>query len=75
MVWSKLTVKEEHGPDELLCFVVEGGYELLRSAPKRGLTSFANFWLSIIIIMNILQKLHIAANKLQECSTVTVVII
>ena len=22
----KLTVKEEHGPDELLCFVVEGGY-------------------------------------------------
>ena len=36
--------------------------------------SFANFWLSIIIIMTILKKLHIDPDKLHECSTITEVI-
>src|SRR6218665_327842 len=62
----KLTVKEEHGSDELLCFVIEGGYFQAWS-----IASFANFWFSIIIIMTILKKLHIAPDKLHECSTIT----
>src|SRR6218665_2532603 len=42
---------------------------------KHGiLASFANFWLSIIIIMIIPKKLHIAPEKLHECSTITEVI-
>ena len=65
----KLTVKEEHGPDELLCFVVEGGY-----IQAWSIASFANFWLSIIIIMIIIKKLDIAPDKLHECSTITEVI-
>src|SRR6218665_168904 len=65
----KLTVKEEHGPDELLCCVVEGGY-----IQAWSIASFVNFWLSIIIIMNILKKLHIAPDKLHECYTITEVI-
>src|SRR6218665_1646371 len=64
--YFKLTVKEEHGPDELLCFVVEGGY-----IQAWSIASFANFWLSIIIIMTILKKSHIAPDKLHECSTIT----
>src|SRR6218665_3776306 len=40
---------------------------------KHGL-SFANFWLSVIIIMTIFKKLDIAPDKLHECSTVTEVI-
>ena len=55
-----LTVKGEQGPDELLCFVVEGGY-----IQAWSVASFANFWLCVITIMNILKKLHIAPDKLQ----------
>src|SRR6218665_2134404 len=35
--------------------------------------SFANFWLSVIVIMTtcIFKKLHIAPDKLHECSTIT----
>src|SRR6218665_1823691 len=51
------------------CFVVEGGY-----IQAWSIASFANFWLSIIIIMVILKKLHIAPDKLHECSTITEVI-
>src|SRR6218665_3238073 len=65
---KSLTVKEEHGPDELLCFVVEGGY-----IQAWSIASFANFCLSIII-MTILKKLHIVPDKLHECSTITEVI-
>src|SRR6218665_3060186 len=64
-----MTVKEEQGPDGLLCFVVEGGY-----IQAWSIVSFANFWLSMIIIMIILKKLHIAPDKLHECSTITEVI-
>ena len=48
----KLTVKEEHGSDELLCFATEGG-----CIQAWSIESFANFWLIIIIIMNILKKM------------------
>src|SRR6218665_570304 len=54
---------------QLLCFVVEGGY-----IQAWSIASFANFWLSIIMIMTILKKLHIAPDKLHECSTITEVI-
>ena len=39
-----------------------------------SVASFANFWLSIIIIMTILKKFHIAPDKLYECSTITEVL-
>src|SRR6218665_3712019 len=58
-----------HGPDELLYFVVESGY-----IQAWTIASFANFWLSVIIIMTISRKLHIASDKLHECSTITEVI-
>src|SRR6218665_1465171 len=48
---------------------VEGGY-----IQAWSIASFANFWLSIIIIITILKKLHIAPDKLHECSTITEVI-
>src|SRR6218665_1899665 len=67
--YFKLTVKEEHGPDELLCFVVESKY-----IQAWSIASFANFWLSVIIIMTIFKNLHIASDKLHECSTITEVI-
>src|SRR6218665_3749216 len=69
--YFKLTVKEENGPDELLCFVVESGY-----IQAWSIASYANFWLSVIIIMTtcIFKKLHIAPDKLHECSTITEVI-
>src|SRR6218665_1017391 len=65
----KLTVKEEQGPDELLCFVIEGGY-----IQAWSIASVANFWLCIIMIINILKKFHIAPDKLHECSTISEVI-
>src|SRR6218665_2426948 len=54
---------------QLLCFVVKVGY-----IQAWSIASFANFWLSIIIIMTILKKLNIASDKLHECSTITDVI-
>ena len=60
---------EEQGPYELLCFVVEDGY-----IQAWSIASFANLWLSIIIIMTILKKLHISPDKLHECFTITEVI-
>src|SRR6218665_896133 len=54
---------------QLLCFVVEGGH-----IQAWSIASFANFWLSIIIIMTILKKLHIGPDKLHECFTITEVI-
>jgi len=44
-----MTVKEDHSPDEILCFVIEGRY-----IQAWSIASFAHFWLSIIV--NILKK-------------------
>jgi len=49
--------------------VMEGGH-----IQAWSIESFANFWLSLIIIMTILKKLHIAPDKLHECASITEVI-
>ena len=60
-----MIVKEEHDPEELLCFVIEGGY-----IQAWSIESFANLWLSLILIMNILKKWTIGPDKLLEYSTI-----